>query len=155
MSMIRSLVFLMCGTVFGAGLALSRMTSPAKVIGFLDFGGTWDPSLAATMAGAVILAALGHWLVRRRGAALLVAEMPSPPPSRIDGRLLGGAVIFGAGWGLAGMCPAPAMAVALLHPASLWFVGGFMLGAKALTVLDRPKTSAGGECRPSCGCSGR
>lgn len=153
--MIRALIFLSSGIVFGIGLALSRMTSPAKVVGFLDFTGRWDPSLAATMAGAVAVAALGHWLVRRRGQPLLAAELPSPPPARIDARLLAGAVIFGAGWGLAGMCPAPAIAVAVLHPASLWFVAGFVVGAKALTMLDRPKTPAGGECGTSCGCSGR
>lgn len=126
--MIRAFVFLLCGLVFGAGLALSGMTDPAKVIGFLDFFGRWDPRLAATMGGAVGMAALGQWLVRSRGRALLAAGLPSPPPSRIDFRLLAGAVIFGAGWGLAGLCPAPALAVCLSQPVALWFVAGFAAG---------------------------
>lgn len=151
--MIRALIFLLCGTVFGAGLALSGMTNPAKVVGFLDFAGQWDPSLAATMAGAVSMAALGHWLVRKRGRALLAETLPPPPPSRIDGRLLLGAVLFGAGWGLAGMCPAPAIAVSVFNPVSLWFIGGFIVGAKLLALFDRPKTTAEGGGGSACGCS--
>lgn len=153
--MIRALIFLLCGTVFGAGLALSGMTNPAKVVGFLDFAGHWDPSLAATMAGAVAMAAVGHWLVRRRGRALLVADLPSPPPARIDRRLLAGAILFGAGWGLAGMCPAPAIAVSVLNPASLWFVGGFIVGGRVLALYDRKSSAKEGNCGPSCGCSSR
>jgi uncharacterized membrane protein YedE/YeeE len=126
--MIRTAVFLLCGVVFGAGLALSGMTDPAKVVGFLDFFGHWDPRLAATMGGAVGVAALGQWLVRRRGRALLVPGLPPSPPSRIDRRLLAGAAVFGAGWGLAGLCPAPALAVCLFQPVALWFVVGFSAG---------------------------
>ena len=151
--MIRALIFLLCGTVFGAGLALSGMTSPAKVVGFLDFAGHWDPSLMATMGGAVSMAALGHWLVRRRGRALLVADLPPPPPSRVDGRLVLGAILFGAGWGLAGMCPAPAIAVSVFNPVSLWFVGGFIVGGRALALFDRPKATVEDGCKTSCGCS--
>ncbi|EME70133.1 transporter component [Paramagnetospirillum caucaseum] len=126
--MSRAALFLLCGVVFGAGLALSGMTDPAKVIGFLDFFGHWDPRLTATMGGAVGVAALGQWLLRRRGRPMLCAGMPAVPPSRLDARLLIGSAVFGAGWGLAGLCPAPALAVAAQSPVALWFVGGFVAG---------------------------
>lgn len=133
----RPVIFLLCGIVFGAGLALSGMTDPAKVVGFLDFFGHWDPRLTATMGGAVGMAALGHWLVRRRGSALLCADLPAPPPSRIDLRLLVGAAIFGAGWGLAGLCPAPALAVSVQHPVALFFVAGFIAGLMGVVAALR------------------
>lgn len=134
--MSRVLVFLLCGLVFGVGLALSGMTDPAKVVGFLDFFGQWDPRLTATMGGAVAVAALGHWLVRRRGLPLLSPECPASPPSRIDGRLVAGAVIFGAGWGLAGLCPAPALAVSAQNPLALLFVAGFVAGLLGVSRLS-------------------
>lgn len=135
--MSRVLVFLACGLVFGAGLGLSGMTDPAKVVGFLDFFGRWDPRLTATMGGAVAVAALGQWLVRRRGGALLCPALPAPPPTRIDLRLVAGAVVFGAGWGLAGLCPAPALAVSAQNPAALLFVAGFVAGLLGAARLSR------------------
>jgi uncharacterized membrane protein YedE/YeeE len=131
----RLIIFLLCGVVFGAGLALSGMTDPAKVVGFLDFFGRWDPRLTATMGGAVAMAAFGQWMLRMRGAAWL-GELPVQPPSRIDARLVTGSIIFGAGWGLAGLCPAPALAVSLLHPVALLFVAGFALGLVGVFRLD-------------------
>lgn len=133
--MTRIIIFLLCGVVFGAGLALSGMTDPAKVVGFLDFFGRWDPRLTATMGGAVAMAAFGQWILRMR-SAVGRAEMPAPPPSRIDARLVTGSVIFGAGWGLAGLCPAPALAVSLLHPVALLFVAGFAVGLVGVSRLD-------------------
>jgi uncharacterized membrane protein YedE/YeeE len=133
--MSRVLVFLLCGLVFGAGLALSGMTDPAKVVGFLDFFGHWDPRLTATMGGAVTVAALGHWLVRRRGSALLSPDCPTSATARIDGRLVIGAVVFGAGWGLAGLCPAPALAVSAQNPLALLFVAGFVAGLLGISRL--------------------
>jgi uncharacterized membrane protein YedE/YeeE len=135
--MSRLVVFLLCGVVFGAGLALSGMTDPAKVVGFLDFFGHWDPRLTATMGGAVAVAALGSWLLRRRGQALLCAEPLSSPPSRIDARLLIGSTIFGAGWGLAGLCPAPALAISVQYPVALLFVAGFAVGLLGVARLSR------------------
>jgi uncharacterized membrane protein YedE/YeeE len=132
--MTRIFIFLSCGVVFGAGLALSGMTDPAKVVGFLDFFGRWDPRLTATMGGAVTMAAFGQWMLRMRGGAWL-AELPAPPPARIDARLVTGSVIFGAGWGLAGLCPAPALAVSLLHPVALLFVAGFAVGLMGVSRL--------------------
>ena len=126
--MIRPIVHLICGILFGAGLALSGMVNPAKVTGFLDIGRAWDPSLAATMGSAVITTTLLYALARRRSHALLGDEMPPPPSRRIDRALLTGAAVFGVGWGLAGICPAPAFAVAVLNPLALWFVGGLAGG---------------------------
>ncbi|WP_009869620.1 DUF6691 family protein [Paramagnetospirillum magnetotacticum] len=133
--MSRVLVFLLIGVVFGAGLALSGMTDPAKVVGFLDFFGHWDPRLTATMGGAVAMAFVGQWLLRHRGRTLTGAEMPAFPPSRIDPRLLAGATLFGAGWGLAGLCPAPALAVSVQYPVALLFVAGFIAGLLGVARL--------------------
>ncbi len=133
----RAVIFLLCGLVFGAGLALSGMTDPAKVMGFLDFFGHWDPRLTATMGGAIGVTALGQGVLRRRGRTLSAAEMPAPPQSRIDARLLIGATIFGAGWGLAGLCPAPALAVSVQYPVALLFLAGFVVGLMGVARLVR------------------
>jgi uncharacterized protein len=133
--MSRILVFGLIGVVFGAGLALSGMTDPAKVVGFLDFFGHWDPRLTATMGGAVVMAFLGQRMLRRRGHTLTGAEIPAPPPTRLDARLLAGSLVFGAGWGLAGLCPAPALAVSAQSPVALLFVAGFVVGLLGVARL--------------------
>ena len=95
---------LLAGLLFGLGLIVSGMADPAKVLGFLDLAGAWDPSLAFVMAGAVLAASLGYaWLRRRR--ALDGGPLHWPPPARVDARLAVGSLVFGAGWGLAGFCP--------------------------------------------------
>jgi len=91
------------GTLFGAGLAVAQMTNPAKVVGFLDVAGAWDPSLGFVMGAAVLVSAIATRMHRKRGAA-------RAPGARIDGRLLVGASLFGTGWGLVGLCPGPAIA---------------------------------------------
>lgn len=96
------------GLLFSIGLGLGGMTDPAKVQGFLDFTGAWDPTLAFVMGGALAVHAPLAWLIRRRKAPVLAPAFPSPPRARVDGRLLTGAALFGAGWGLAGYCPGPA-----------------------------------------------
>lgn len=121
---------LLTGALFALGLAISGMTQPAKVIGFLDFFGSWDPSLALVMAGAV-----GVYLLTNRG---LVARMKKPVsaerfsiPTRrdIDRRLVVGAAIFGVGWGLSGFCPGPALvSLGAGTPATWWFVPGVIIG---------------------------
>ena len=100
---------LVSGVLFGAGLVVSGLTRPTKVLGFLDVFGAWDPSLALVMAGAIAVHALGYRLVRRRSAPLAAPRFWVPAAGSIDGRLLGGAAMFGVGWGLAGYCPGPAV----------------------------------------------
>ena len=104
------LVALAAGIVFGMGLAVSRMIDPFVVKGFLDFAGAWNATLAFVMAGAVIAAAPGYLLVSRLKAPVLADTFEIPSRRDIDGRLISGAAIFGVGWGLAGLCPGPAIA---------------------------------------------
>ncbi|MES3024931.1 MAG: DUF6691 family protein [Pseudomonadota bacterium] len=104
-------IALLCGLVFGLGLLVSGMSNPAKVLGFLDLAGSFDPSLMFVMAGAVALAAVAFWLARRRGTTLLGGQLHLAGAGTIDKRLVVGALTFGAGWGLAGFCPGPALAV--------------------------------------------
>ncbi|WP_035052840.1 YeeE/YedE family protein [Andreprevotia chitinilytica] len=109
----RNLIAALAGLIFGLGLILSGMSNPAKVQGFLDLAGQWDPSLALVMAGAIAAATPLFMLARRRERALLTHEPMSLPTSqRIDRQLLLGSVAFGIGWGLAGICPGPAIVAA-------------------------------------------
>lgn len=98
-----------CGLLFGAGLLISGMTQPDKVLGFLDIFGAWDATLAFVMAGAVIVTSLGFTLARRRGAPMLATRLQWPARNDIDAPLLSGAALFGIGWGLVGLCPGPAL----------------------------------------------
>lgn len=100
----------LCGFVFALGLVLGGMTQPSKVVGFLDFTGAWDPSLAFVMGGALATHALLRPLVLRRGAPMLAPAFSLPSRVDIDGRLIAGAALFGVGWGLGGFCPGPAVA---------------------------------------------
>src|SRR5579862_4308600 len=102
----------LCGFVFGGGLVISGMTQPAKVLGFLDFfgmpGGTWDPSLAVVMAAGLVVASMGYRLLRSR-PPLFEKENLWPSRKDVDSSLLAGALLFGIGWGLVGLCPGPAI----------------------------------------------
>ena len=98
------------GGLFGVGLAVSQMINPAKVIGFLDFAGNWDPTLAFVMVGALAVTAPGFAMIRKRSGPILGGAFRLPSRRDIDRRLLGGAAVFGVGWGLAGFCPGPAIA---------------------------------------------
>jgi uncharacterized membrane protein YedE/YeeE len=100
---------LLLGLVFGVGLIISGMTNPAKVIGFLDLAGAWDPSLALVMGAAVAVGLAGFALAGRRASSLLGAPMRLPAARDIDRRLVFGSVAFGIGWGVAGFCPGPAL----------------------------------------------
>ncbi len=103
-------VALVAGLIFGVGLFVSRMSNPAKVLGFLDVTGNWDPSLAFVMGGALAVTALGNWIARSRPAPLAAGSFQWPTARDIDARLVAGAALFGAGWGLVGFCPGPALA---------------------------------------------
>jgi uncharacterized membrane protein YedE/YeeE len=105
-----SLASFLIGTLFGVGLTISQMIDPAKVIGFLDFAGDWDPTLAVVMASALAVSTAGFALARRRAAPILGGAFQIPTRRDADARLIGGAVVFGLGWGLAGFCPGPAIA---------------------------------------------
>ncbi len=98
------------GLLFGLGLIVSQMINPAKVIGFLDVAGSWDPSLAFVMGGALVVTGVGYKLLNRRKRPLLVIDFIIPDKTQLDARLIGGAAIFGVGWGLVGLCPGPALA---------------------------------------------
>ncbi|MBC7602309.1 MAG: YeeE/YedE family protein, partial [Ramlibacter sp.] len=103
------LTSLLAGLVFGLGLIVSGMSNPAKVLGFLDIAGPWDPSLAFVMGGAIAVGAIAFALARRRSLSFLGAAMKLPTSRDIDKRLIGGSVLFGIGWGIAGFCPGPAL----------------------------------------------
>jgi uncharacterized membrane protein YedE/YeeE len=115
------------GVIFAIGLAVSGMTQPAKVLGFLDVGGNWDPSLALVMLSAIGGTWLAwRWLARRR-RPLLGGELPEPA-QKLEPRVLAGAAIFGIGWGLAGYCPGPAVASVLVSRSALTLVVSMLLG---------------------------
>ena len=97
------------GLVFGVGLLLSGMTDPGKVIGFLDVAGHWDPSLAFVMAGAILVGFFAFALARKRTQTFLGGALYLPTRNDLDARLIGGSIVFGIGWGLAGFCPGPAI----------------------------------------------
>ncbi|MEM9603372.1 MAG: DUF6691 family protein [Pseudomonadota bacterium] len=117
------------GLVFGFGLLLSGMANPAKVLNFLDIAGPWDPSLLFVMGGAIAVVLPGYRLLRRREAPLFSAAFQWPTASAIDRRLLGGAALFGIGWGLGGFCPGPALvAVPLASPGAWVFFLCMLMG---------------------------
>lgn len=135
----RPLLALLSGTMFGVGLALSGMMDPSRVRGFLDIFGAWDPTLAFVMGGALSVMALA-WALQRRMLKPMAAERFELPGTRqIDVRLVGGAALFGIGWGLGGLCPGPALASLSLHPLpAAVFVAAMVLGMIALRLFDRP-----------------
>ncbi|MBB2960612.1 YeeE/YedE family protein [Methylobacterium sp. R2-1] len=132
---------LISGLLFGFGLAVSGMMDPERVLGFLDFAGAWDPSLAFVLGGAVGVSALGYGLKARMRRPLLAPRFEVPTNPRPDARLLGGAALFGIGWGLAGFCPGPALAGLVLGlPSILLFVAAMLVGMLLyrLTTSRRP-----------------
>jgi uncharacterized protein len=114
--MIKTLLIFVCGLIFGVGLAISGMLNPAKVVGFLDIFGLWDPSLAFVMGGGVVVNLIGHHFVTSSGQPLFAKHFSLPTRNDIDLPLIVGAAIFGIGWAMAGLCPGPAIASALLNP---------------------------------------
>jgi uncharacterized membrane protein YedE/YeeE len=129
MNVFTSLAALTAGLVFGIGLIVSGMANPAKVLGFLDVFGAWDPSLALVMGGAIAVGVLAFWAAGKRTTSLLGHPMPSPASTVIDRRLVLGSVLFGAGWGVAGFCPGPALvALGFLQPKAVVFVVAMLAG---------------------------
>ena len=135
---------LLAGLVFGLGLIVSGMANPAKVLGFLDLGGAWDPSLAFVMAGAIAVGALAFALASKRTVSFLGAPMKLPTARDIDSRLLIGSVVFGIGWGVAGFCPGPGLvALGMGEVKALVFVAAMLVGMGAFELLERRKQLAG------------
>ena len=125
----RLAVALVAGVLFGAGLAVSGMMNPAKVLAFLDLAGDWDPSLALVMAAAVAMAVPAFRLAGRRSRPALARQFQIPSARQVDGPLLTGAALFGLGWGLVGLCPGPAVAVLTTAlPDALVFFAAMMGG---------------------------
>jgi len=127
------------GIIFAFGLAVSEMINPARVIGFLDVGGRWDPTLLLVMAGALAVTVPIFPLILRRSKPILAAQFSLPTKTRLDPPLVTGAVIFGAGWGLAGFCPGPALAaLAAGSPSVILFVVAMVVGQWLESRFEEP-----------------
>lgn len=126
--MIRLLASIAVGGLFGVGLLVSQMTNPAKVLAFLDVTGDWDPSLAFVMGGALFVTVIGYRLVFRRSGPIMAGKFRLPQRTDIDARLVGGAALFGIGWGLVGLCPGPALASVLFGGLSVVLFTVAMVG---------------------------
>ncbi len=133
------------GLLFGIGLIVSGMTDPGKVIGFLDLGGAWDPSLGFVMAGAIAVSAIAFRIARRRNRTLAGGRLELPSNKSIDKRLAGGSLAFGIGWGLAGFCPGPALvSLTAGHAKAAVFVLAMLAGMAVFELLERARRMPGG-----------
>ncbi|HSB97328.1 MAG TPA: YeeE/YedE family protein [Spongiibacteraceae bacterium] len=131
------IIALLCGLIFGFGLLLSGLANPAKVVSFLDLAGAWDPSLALVMVGAIAVAALPFALAKKRKYSLLGAPMRLPSARAIDRRLVVGSLLFGVGWGLAGICPGPALVLlGMGNTNGAIFVVSMLFGMAVFEVLE-------------------
>lgn len=132
---------LLIGLLFGTGLIISGMVNPAKVLGFLDVFGAWDASLAFVMGGAVLVSFVGYRWIGRAGKPWFDIKFRFPTANQIDTRLITGAILFGVGWGLVGLCPGPSLAGFLVAPwAMLVFLSSLIVGMILTNVVTR-KTS--------------
>lgn len=140
--MTKLLAAIVCGALFGAGLVVSDMVNPARVQAFLDITGDWDPSLALVMGGALIPSGLAYLYRRRLAKPLVADQFHVPTGRRIDTSLLGGAALFGVGWGLVGLCPGPALAGLVTGRWPVYVFVAAMLAGMAIfrIAVDRPKT---------------
>ena len=123
------------GTLFGAGLRIGGMTNPARVRGFLDIFGDWDPTLAFVMGGAVIVMAFAWAIQRRMDTPRWASSFKLPDTSDLTPKLVGGSAIFGIGWGIAGLCPGPGFAALVIEPAKAAAFVASMLGGMALAKV--------------------
>ena len=128
---------LLAGLVFGVGLIVSGMANPAKVLGFLDLTGAWDPSLALVMAGAIGISFFAFLFAKKRSRSLIGADMKLPTGRTIDRRLVIGSTLFGIGWGVAGFCPGPGLvALGMGEVKALIFVAAMLAGMAAFELLE-------------------
>lgn len=139
----QTLVAFAVGLIFGLGLILAGMTDPGKVLGFLDLGGAWDPSLAFVMGGAIGVSFFAFAAARRRRLALLGCDIRLPGGDAVDRRLVLGSLVFGAGWGLAGFCPGPALVAAGAGHWQAWLFLAAMVAGMALHDLRAPRPEPG------------
>jgi len=129
---------LLAGLLFGIGLMVSGMANPAKVLGFLDLAGSWDPSLAFVMVGAIAIGTIAFLLARRRKRSLLGLPMQLPASTTVTLRLVLGSAAFGVGWGIAGFCPGPALvALGAGYPKAVGFVAAMVAGMAVFEIVER------------------
>jgi uncharacterized membrane protein YedE/YeeE len=128
------------GLIFGLGLILAGMANPAKVLGFLDVAGTWDPSLAFVMAGAIMIGFVAFLVAKKRTQSFLGLPMQMPTNQLIDKRLVLGSTLFGIGWGLVGICPGPGIVLlGVGEIKGLVFVSALVLGVLIFRLIDRSR----------------
>jgi len=134
---------LLAGLVFGLGLIVSGMANPAKVLGFLDLAGGWDPSLAFVMAGAIAVGFIAFFVANKRTVSYIGVKMKLPTAQHIDRRLVGGSTLFGIGWGIAGFCPGPGLvALGMGEAKALLFVAAMLVGMVVFELLERRRHMA-------------
>ena len=134
--MMNKIVSLLSGFIFGLGLTLSSMTNPAKVIGFLDITGNWDPSLMFVMIGAIVISAPIFYLLRNKTKPLFDVKFEIPTIKNLDKQLILGSSLFGIGWGIVGFCPGPAISsLFLLNPLSILFVISMIVGFYSSRII--------------------
>jgi len=126
------------GLLFGVGLIVAGMTDPSKVLGFLDLAGTWDPSLAFVMGGGILVGLGAFATAKKRTTTFFGGAMHLPTSTDIDKRLIGGGLLFGAGWGLAGFCPGPAIvSLGAGQPKAAVFVAAMLIGMAVFEIIER------------------
>jgi uncharacterized membrane protein YedE/YeeE len=139
-AMLAPLFSLLSGLLFGVGLIYAGMSNPAKVLAFLDIAGHWDPSLAFVMAGALIVSVVGFYLAKKRRETFLNTPIDLPSASVIDKRLVIGSIIFGVGWGIAGICPGPALVlVGAGNDKGFVFFISIIIGFAIFELIDNSK----------------
>lgn len=138
----RALSLYLIGLIFGVGISVSGMANPAKVLNFFDLAGTWDPSLAFVMGGAVIVTFIGYRFVLRRSSPIMAPSFDLPTNRALDARLIGGSALFGVGWGIAGFCPGGALPALGTGDVRVFiFVGALLAGIVAARFLSRLRPS--------------
>jgi uncharacterized membrane protein YedE/YeeE len=136
------LISLISGIIFGIGLVISEMVDPAKVLGFLDLFGNWDPSLAFVMIGALVISSPLFHVIKKREKPIFDAQFNYSNNKEINNKLIIGSALFGAGWGLGGLCPGPAISsIALININSITFVFAMFIGFYIVKFFNLSKTS--------------